>query len=288
MSISGVQTIPGTGSSTESNEANSAADSTQMDKDAFMKLLLAQLQNQDPLSPMEGTEFVSQLAEFTSVEQALAQTSKLELISLQLTGLAANEAVGLIGKEVTVRGNKISFDGQNATGFSANLDGAAADVTVTIRDASTGAAVRTMELGQQKAGTLSVPWDGRDNNGQLAAAGSYRVEVSATDASGSSVQVSQDVTGTVVGVSFDKGYPEIVLDSGATAPISDLISVNGQPTSPTPVEPVDDSTPNDTGNGSSGTSTGSDEDSTSSSDSPDRTTPPPDFTEFMQNYVKSP
>ena len=121
-----------------------------VDKEAFLKLLVAQLQQQDPLSPVDGTEWVAQLAQFSVVEQQMQQSEQLDLISLQLTGIASNEAIGLIGKEVTVQGDMISFDGVEATGFSVDLQKPAAEVTVTIRDAQ-GNAVKTMELGAQKA-----------------------------------------------------------------------------------------------------------------------------------------
>jgi len=226
--IDGVNTAPGTGS------ALGGSDNTgNVDKDAFLKLLVAQLRHQDPLSPMEGTEFVAQLAQFSVVEQAVQQAKQLDIISLQLTGIASNEAVGLIGKQVTMRGDTISFDGESTTGFSVNLDDPATEVTVTIRD-EYGNAVRTMEMGAQDAGPMSVNWDGTDDNGDLVGAGSYTVEVSARGESGDPVNVSQDVTGVVVGVSFEKGYPEVELDSGQTAPISDLVSVEqaSQPSQP--------------------------------------------------------
>jgi flagellar basal-body rod modification protein FlgD len=213
-----------------SGKAGSAEEKGAMDKEAFLQLLVAQMKHQDPLSPLEGTEYVAQLAQFTQVEQAMNQARSLELLSLQLTGIASNEAVSLIGKEVTVRGNSIAFDGTNATGFSVNLDGQATETTVTIRDAN-GNAVREMELGA-KSGQVSVPWDGKDDNGNTLPAGNYTVEVSARDADGNAIDVSQDVTGTVVEVTFDKGYPELLLDSGARAPISDLIRVG-----------IDDGTP---------------------------------------------
>ncbi len=216
-----MNTAPGSGLSAPA----SADKNGQVDKEAFLKLLVTQLQHQDPLSPMEGTEFVSQLAEFSNVEQAIAQAQHLEVISMQLTGIASNEAVGLIGKEVTVRGRNIAFDGVTPTGFNANLDDDAAEVTVTIRDAN-GNAVKTMELGPQDKGAVEVPWDGRNDAGQLVPSGNYSVDVTARDGSDNPVSVSQDVRGKVVGVSFDKGYPEVILDSGARAPISDLIAVH--------------------------------------------------------------
>ena len=93
MEIEGVRTVgtdprPGIDTAT----GNSA-----VDKEAFLQLLTAQLKNQDPLSPVDGTEWVAQLAQFSVVEQQIAQSQQLELMSLQLTGIASNAAVDLIG-----------------------------------------------------------------------------------------------------------------------------------------------------------------------------------------------
>jgi flagellar basal-body rod modification protein FlgD len=82
-----------------------------------------------------------------------------------------------------------------------------------------------MDLGARPAGALAGTWDGRTDSGLLAPAGTYSMEVSARDANGTPVTVTQDMTGTVIGVLFDKGYPELQLDSGAKAPISDLVGV---------------------------------------------------------------
>jgi len=221
MELEGIRT---TGSAPQPG-TDTANGNQAIDKEAFLQLLTAQLQQQDPLSPVDGTEWVAQLAQFSVVEQQVQQSDKLDLISLQLTGMASNEAVSLIGKDVTVQGDTISFDGVEATGFSVALDEPATEVTVTIRDGQ-GNAVKTMDLGPQDDGPLPVTWDGTDDNGKTVAAGSYSVEVSARDADGNPVDVSQDVSGTVVGVTFDKGYPEVILDSGVTAPLSDLIAVS--------------------------------------------------------------
>lgn len=218
--------------STSTNTAASATSATALDKNAFMKLLVAQLQHQDPTKPMEGTEYVTQLAQFSMLEQSVSQTSKLDVLSTQLSGLSSNEATQLVGKEVTIKGNGIAFDGLLASGTSVSLDGAAQKVQVTIKDAN-GNAVRTLDMGSEPAGPLGISWDGKDDSGQTVPAGKYTVSVSATDATGAAVNVSQNVTATVTKVNFDKGYPELVLDSGATAPISDLISVAGAPSTTT-------------------------------------------------------
>ncbi len=206
--------------SQSSDKAKQAA----MDKDAFLKLLVAQLSHQDPTQPTEGTEYVAQLAQFTLVEQSMSQSQKLDLLSTQLSGMSANEAAGLIGKAVTVRGSGISFDGVTPPHASVTLSAAAAKVTVQVQDAN-GNTVRTLDLGAQSGGVLPITWDGRDDSGVPTAKGTYKLKVNATTADGNLVSASQDVTGTVSSVTYDKGYPEVTLDSGVTAPISDLVAV---------------------------------------------------------------
>lgn len=224
MTLASVSSASQTASAASTSTTADKAKQAGMDKDAFLKLLVAQLSHQDPTQPTEGTEYVTQLAQFSLVEQSMAQSSKLDVVSTQLTGMSSNEAASLVGKSVTVRGSGIAFDGVSATGSSVNLSANAAKVTVQIQD-STGKTVRTLDVGARASGAMPISWDGRDDNGQPAAKGNYTLKVSATTADGSIVNASQDVSGTVQKVNYDKGYPEITLDSGVTAPISDLVSV---------------------------------------------------------------
>jgi flagellar basal-body rod modification protein FlgD len=216
---------------TQSSGAAGATSSTSaqkpLDKEAFLKLLVAQISHQDPLKPMEGTEFVTQLSQFASVEQAIAQSSRLDEMTAQIRGLSNNQATALVGKRVSIRGQAFAFDGVMAAKSSASLSGSAQKVTVSVVD-SAGKVVRTMDLGARGAGPLTVTWDGKDNSGLTMPKGNYSMKVQATNASGGAVDVAQDVSGTVTRVSFDKGYPEVLLDSGATAPISDLVAVEGK------------------------------------------------------------
>ena len=225
-SISGL-----TNTSNSTSGSTSSATKSTMDKDAFLKLLVAQISNQDPMKPMEGTEYVSQLSQFASVEQSIAQTSKLDTISRQLSGLSSNEATSLVGKEVKVRSGDLAFDGVTATAASVTLEQPAASCTATIKDSS-GKVIRTIELGAHGAGALGVTWDGKDDSGNPVARGAYKLDVKATGADGTSVDVTSEVKGVVNSVSFEKGYPEVHLESGVNAPVSDLISV-GLPSSTT-------------------------------------------------------
>lgn len=226
-------TVDATQSATQTATATPSSSGAKpaIDKDAFLKLLVAQLSHQDPLNPMQGTEFVTQLSQFSIVEQAVAQSKQLELLSTQVTGLSNNEATALVGKSVTVRGHGIAFDGVLATGANVTLGGPATKVTASIKDTA-GNVVRTLDLGARPAGSVSVQWDGKDDHGNTVPKGSYSLSVTATDANNAPVHVSQDVTGVVTKVSFDKGYPELTLDTGATAAISDLVSVAAPPPRP--------------------------------------------------------
>ncbi len=219
-------------SGVSSTSASAAAVATPpLDQHAFLKLLMAQLQNQDPLAPTDGTQFVTQLAQFSQVEQAVAQSTKLDTIGTQLQGLNNSNTTALVGKTVTVSGNGMQWDGRFASTANVALGAAAQKVTVTISDAQ-GNAVRTLNLGAEAAGTLPITWDGQNDAGQAAPAGAYSMKISATDGNGQSVAASQAVSGVVTKVSYDKGYPELTLSTGAVAPVSQLVSVAVTPAAP--------------------------------------------------------
>jgi flagellar basal-body rod modification protein FlgD len=202
-------------------------------QDAFLKLLMAQLSNQDPLNPVQGTEFVTQLSQFSLVEQSVQQSTSLTNIGTQLQGLSNADATSLVGKTVTVSGSGMAYNGVLATSGNVTLGGSAQSVTVSISD-SNGNVVRTMQLGSEPAGALTVNWNGLNDSGQQQAAGNYTLNVTATDANGQPVNVSQNVTGTVTQVNFSQGYPQLTLSTGTVVPISNLISVGSgaTPTNP--------------------------------------------------------
>lgn len=209
---------------TDTTATATPAGAAPLDKQAFLKLLVAQISHQDPLKPMEGTEFVSQLSQFAMVEQAMQQSTSLETLSTQMHGLSNQQATSLVGQTVTMRGKTMAFDGITSTSSAVTLQGPATKVTAEIVDAN-GKTVRTLTLGGKPAGTVSVVWDGKTDAGQSADKGSYTLKVTATGADGKAVGTTQDIQGVVTKVSFDKGYSELTLDSGATAPLSDMVGV---------------------------------------------------------------
>ena len=196
-----------------------------MGKDAFLKLLVAQLRHQDPLKPQDGSEFVAELAQFSSLEQTMAINDRLDMLALQNRGLANTQVAGLVGQIATVRGTMVTSDG---TGVGApvnfTLGGAADKVTVKITNQS-GEVVRTIEVGAKAAGFAKVMWDGRNDSGVVQPAGAYQVSIVAKDANDAPVSVEQETSGTVTGVSFDKGYLVLHLDTGVSVPVSDLLKI---------------------------------------------------------------
>jgi flagellar basal-body rod modification protein FlgD len=180
---------------------------------------------------VQGTEFVTQLAQFAILQQSTAQSQTLSTLSTQLTGLSNNQTTNLVGQTVTISGNSVSYNGTAATPTNVTLGAAAASVTATISDSS-GNVVQTLNLGAHAAGAMPIPWNGQDSAGGTVPVGNYTVTVTATDTAGQSVNVSQNVTGVVQNVSFSQGYPELTLTSGAQAPISQLVSVGATTPSP--------------------------------------------------------
>lgn len=198
-------------------------------QDAFMKLLVAQIQHQDPLNPQSNTEFVSQLAQFSSLQEQTNTNKLLELVSIQQKGLANTDDVQLIGKTVTVSGNNLTSTGQGyAVPGSVTLGGAAASVAITISDAN-GNEVRTMDLGAHGAGVMQFSWDGRNDTGTVQPAGSYKMSVVAKDQKGNPINVSQSTTGVVKSISYDANGPLLTLMDGSTARTSDLSQVSAAP-----------------------------------------------------------
>jgi flagellar basal-body rod modification protein FlgD len=158
----------------------SPQDKTQLGQQEFLQLLVAQLQNQDPVNPMDGAQFASQLAQFNSVEQLIGVNQGLNNlgISQDLMGasLTNSMAASLTGKEVRALSNQISLSSQENTEINYKLNNSATDVEIIIRTKS-GAEVRRQNLSSITSGDHTWNWDGLDNNGKRMGEGEYTIEV---------------------------------------------------------------------------------------------------------------
>lgn len=166
--------------------------------DTFLNLLTAQIKNQDPLAPMDSTQFTQQLVQMTGVEQQLLTNDLLEKL-VSNTGSGIQTAVSLIGREVRA----VSADAKLAAGkaeWSYKLDREGADVTVEVLNSS-GKVVQVVKPTDNKAGDHTFSWNGKDRTGaQLPNGGTYTLRITAKDGTGATVPSTVFVKGVVTGV----------------------------------------------------------------------------------------
>ncbi len=180
-----------------------------MGKEAFFNLLVKQLQYQDPLNPVENTEFTAQLAQFTSLETLDNIDKSLQgFISLQ-SSVNNVQAVSFIGKKVNAQGNILQYKGGDAT-INYKLDEKAADVRLQIYT-DDGSLVRTIDLQNVPEGDAQHVWNGLDDNGQAVTGGKYRFTIQALDYEGNQVGTSSYVMGEVTGVRYDNGTTYLII-----------------------------------------------------------------------------
>lgn len=199
-----------------------------MGKDEFLKLLVAQLQHQDPMNPMDSTGFTAQLAQFSSLEQLQNVNSNLNNLSAAQTSSNNAQAVSFIGKTVITSGSEFEVRNGSANSINFDLNADAATVQIAVYDAA-GNYLRTIDGGRMTAGEQSVDWDGLDQNGSRVSDGLYNFEVLAVDAENQAIQVSTYTSGKVTGVNYKNGSAYLLANQ-IEIPLSSVISV---------AEPVD-------------------------------------------------
>ncbi|RMG63736.1 MAG: flagellar hook capping protein [Calditrichaeota bacterium] len=177
-------------------------------KDDFLRLLVTQLNYQDPLNPLEAADFSAQLAQFSSVEQLanIGQTLQASQDSDLLLATSINNtlAATIIGKSVRAQGNQVYFDGEQPANLSFSLPSNAREVTIEIVNEN-GKVVRTIQQKNLAAGDHTVSWDGRDDDGADMPEGTYTFRVSAQDGEGNPLDVTTYLSGRITGVRYGQG-----------------------------------------------------------------------------------
>ena len=198
--------------------------STGMNKDDFLKLFVTQLQNQDPLNPQDSSQFITQLAQLTQVEQAYNTNTNLTSLLNQGGNGMTMSSVSLIGKQVEASGSQVSLQAGTPSTVNFSLASAANQVTVSVLD-STGAVVKNITGGAMNAGEGSLSWDGTNNAGTALASGAYSFSVSAKDASGASVASTPLIKGKVDGVDLSGTTPKLSIGN-VQLNLTDVTSVS--------------------------------------------------------------
>ena len=178
----------------------------------FLTMLTTQLKHQDPLSPMDSTQFTNQLVQFSSVEQQINANSNLEkLIKLQQTA-QTSQGISYLGQTVEVAGNDLALQDGSAS-LSYTLPKEARDVKIQIKD-SAGKTVNTI-TGEAASGRHDISWNGKDSDGKQLDDGRYSVQVVATGSDGTAITTTGTTFGRVTKVTNDAASgSQLVIEAG--------------------------------------------------------------------------
>jgi flagellar basal-body rod modification protein FlgD len=193
-------------------------------KEDFLKLMVTQLTQQDPMNPQDGTQYVAQLAQFTALERMVNMEKTMQHVALAATATNSTLAVGFIGKTVLTNGDTVTIGSQGGAdvNFIMPQD---ANVSVEIRDEN-GDLVKTIHMDATE-GSNSLYWNGYDNDGNRAPVGEYTINVVATDEQGNPIKATTQMKETIKSVSFANGYPELVMESGRKVMMAEVTEVLG-------------------------------------------------------------
>jgi flagellar basal-body rod modification protein FlgD len=206
--------------SASASSANNATSQLSSNFDTFLQLLTTQLQHQDPLDPMDTSQFTQQLVEYSQVEQQIDTNSNLQSLISQGTSQSAAYATSYLGKTVTVSGGEGSLTNGEAQ-WTYNLGTASTSTTLQVTDANGN--VVYSGSGQTTAGNSTFNWNGVDNAGNQLPDGSYTLAVKAS-AGGQTVTTSVTAVGTVSEVNMINGTPELLIGS-MEVPLTSISSV---------------------------------------------------------------
>jgi len=161
------------------SSGTSAADQTQN----FLKLLIAQIQNQDPMAPMDASTMTAQMSQLNMVSSMSNMNTSMTAMLNQMQSVNFMNQASLIGHSPAVAGNSITFDGKNQVILGANAANPLSSAVATITDAS-GNVINSANLGTLDIGMKNFAWDGKDSGGNTVAAGIYNISIKGTNTTG--------------------------------------------------------------------------------------------------------
>ena len=181
-------------------------------KEDFLKLLVTQLQHQDPLNPSDPTEFTAQLAQFSSLEQLFSVNTNLAQLATSNTELEKLSALSLIGKEVVAQGSDFRL-GDDPIELGYRLEGSAIEASIHIQDEH-GRTIATLDAADLAAGEHYITWDGTGRDGQVVPPGNYNLFISAMGSDDEVIKATPLIKGMVSGVDLDDQGNILVTSTG--------------------------------------------------------------------------
>ena len=203
--------------------ASTSADRKEdLGRDEFLTLFIEQLKHQDPLNPMDSSQFTAQLAQYSSLEQLFNINDHLEVLQSSQEENARLKAIDFMGKEVVVEGDLLSLKQDTTAMGRFNMD-EVAECAVRIVD-SNGYLVQKLDLGILNPGEHTFKWDGRDEAGSMMAPGIYAFDITATNERGQAISVDTQITGEVSRVNLEGDSPLLYIGTLPVA-LSQVIDV---------------------------------------------------------------
>ena len=193
-------------SKTQDPSVVEAGDNTKLGKDAFLKLLVAQMQNQDPLNPQSNGDFVAQLSQFTQVEQLMDLSTQFDGMYLAMNSVNNTSMTQLLGKNVVALGDNFYYPGEGDIELNYGSVADASTSQMTIFNES-GSVVYSGSVGTIKEGENSFTFDGEGLNGKPLPDGTYRFSITGSDSSGETVEITELMVGMIDGMSYETGVP---------------------------------------------------------------------------------
>ncbi|KPG76401.1 flagellar hook assembly protein FlgD [Pseudomonas libanensis] len=193
------------------NVSKAATGNQALGKDAFLQLLVTQLKNQNPLSPQDNGAFVAQLAQFSSLEGINTLNDSVNNISSNFSSSQALQASSLVGRSIIIQTDKAMVDTSKSMNGSVEVPSAVGNGSVKITDKD-GNVVRTVDMGAQSAGSQSFIWDGKNEKGEIAPAGTYTFNASTKNDKGDAVALATSLPATVTSVTLSKTGGEMLLN----------------------------------------------------------------------------
>ena len=222
--VSGTSSLPASSSSSSSAAAASSALASQQiagNFQSFLTLLTTQLQNQNPLSPLDTNQFTQQLVEFAGVQQQLNTNDSLAtLVSLQQTA-QSTQALGFVGKTAVVNGSTAEMTNSSATWQLSVPTASTVNVTIT---ASNGQTVFTGSYQAAAGNNQPFTWNGQGSDGTTEPAGNYTLTATAKDSSNNTVAITTQVEGVVSSVDLTKSPPLLTI-GGQTFTVNQIQSI---------------------------------------------------------------
>ncbi len=184
---------------------------TTTDYQSFLKLMTAQMKNQDPLAPLDATQFVTQLAQFSQVEQSVQMNERLDNLSTMLSSLSSQAGASMIGRSVETENYRMKLEDGSAE-FRLRLDETPSEAVYRVKNAG-GDVIREQSFVYEGEGQ-SIAWDGKDDNGIDQDDGLYTVEIEARNGDGDLIPGQTFMNHAITEVVQEGGATRLVLETG--------------------------------------------------------------------------